>query len=148
MEFGDERPQRRGIWDFHTFGISAWTVTGDEEPVPPPSHAQRAAAIRAVLVPRAQDVEIDWGMLDASVPQRLVEVSLTVYPPFDLFGPADPGLRGRLTEAGAPPELANCIAGLTGDLVFEQFRKRLGRFVLNLGNGVRITVLPGHIPQV
>ena len=148
MSVADESGRKRDATNFHAFGISAWTVTGEEEPVPAQSHALRAASIRAVLVPRAHLLDVDWGLLDDSTPQRLVEVSVTVYPPYEAFEAGDAELRSSLIQAGAKPELAACLAGLTRELGFEQFRRRLGRFVLNLGNGVRVAVTPGQRPHV
>jgi hypothetical protein len=148
MLIADEAKEPHDVAGFHAFGISAWTVTGDQEPVAREPHAQRAAAIRAVLVPRLAQLDIEWGLLDDPAPQRLVEVMVTVYPPFEMFGPGEDALIKSLSQAGAQSELAAVIAGLTRDLIFEQFRRRLGRFVLNLGNGARVVVMPGQQPHV
>jgi hypothetical protein len=123
---------------------------GDAQATTPAAHSERAAAIRDVFerVP-SERFTINTPYLEDSQPQRLLELFITSYTPFDPTTPMlDGSLAQMLDRAGTHPGLAQAIAMLTEIIRAEQEARRLGRVEFHLADGNRVRCEPSAPPQV
>jgi hypothetical protein len=123
---------------------------GDDEATTPAAHSQRAAAIRDVFerVP-SERFTINTPYLEDSQPQRLLELVITSYTPFDATMAMPEGfLAQRLSRAGTHPGLAQAIAILAEIIGAEQQARRLGRVEFHLADGNRVRCEPNAPPQI
>src|SRR5688572_7305498 len=90
-----------------TFGLSVWTVAGNEDPPAMAAHRLRASAIRDALESLPPErFEVESSSLYEPEPLRLVELVITAYPPFATATTSKAFPATELAQAGTEPELA------------------------------------------
>jgi len=133
-----------------TFGLSVWTVAGNEDPTPMAAHQLRASAIRDALEslpPERFDVESS-SLYDPE-PRRLVELVITAYPPFATATSTSKAfLATELANAGTESGLARTIANLSELIQPEQEARRIGRIEFHLPDGNRVRCEPNAAPML
>src|SRR5258706_7009327 len=111
-----------------TFGLSVWTIAGNEDPTPMAAHRLRASAIRDALesLPPEQ-FEVESSSLYDPEPRRLAELVITAYPPFaKATSTSKTFLATELAKAGTESGLARTIANLAELVQPEQEARRIG----------------------
>lgn len=82
------------------------------------AHRWRAEALHQVFQPVPEKLEVRWGGVDESDARPLVELVVSVYPPYNMNVP--PGLRrleSQLVGFGVQPALAATVSALSDALM-------------------------------